>query len=122
GMGLYRSFALIAANSVVGIDIAPDLATATVTLVVALATGILFGLSPALHATRTGVAEVLKSGGSAGGASARTRLQSSFIVAQIAVTQPLLIGVAVMLTLLVRQNERGVEASVTSRVIELGFD
>jgi predicted permease len=122
GMGFYRAFALIAANSVVGIDIAPDFATATVTLVVALATGILFGLSPALHATRAGVAEVLKSGGSAGGASARTRLQSSFIVAQIAVTQPLLIGVAVMLTLLVRQNERGVEASVTSRVIELGFD
>ncbi|HEY6826264.1 MAG TPA: ABC transporter permease [Gemmatimonadaceae bacterium] len=122
GLALYRAFAFIAANSVVGIEIAPDLATAALTLVIALATGILFGLSPALHATKAGLAEVLKTGGSAGGASARTRLQSSFVVAQIAVTQPLLIGVAVMLALIVRQNERGVEQSVTSRVVEIGFD
>ena len=122
GLALYRAFAAIAANSVVGIEIAPDLATAAFTLVIALATGILFGLSPALHATKAGVAEVLKSGGSAGGASARTRLQSTFVVAQIAVTQPLLIGVAVMLALIMRQNERGVEDSVTSRVVEMGFD
>jgi predicted permease len=122
GLALYRAFALIAAGSVVGIEIAPDFATAAFTLVIALATGILFGLSPALHATKTGVAEVLKRGGSAGGASARTRLQSSFVVAQIAVTQPLLIGIAVMLALLVKQDQRGVEQSVTSRVVQIEFD
>ena len=122
GLILYRAFASIAANSVVGIEIAPDLATAGFTLVVALATGIFFGLSPALHATKTDVAEVLKTGGSSGGASARTRLQSAFVVVQIAVTQPLLIGIAVMLAMIVRQNERGVEESVTSRVVEIGFD
>ena len=122
GLALYRAFALIAASSVIGIEIAPDLGTAASTLVIALATGILFGLSPALHATKTGVAEVLKSGGSAGGASARTRLQSSFVVAQIAVTQPLLIGIAVMLALLMKQDERGVEESITSRVVQIEFD
>jgi predicted permease len=122
GLALYRAFAIIAAKSVVGIEIAPDFATAAFTMVIALATGILFGLSPALHATRAGTAEVLKSGGSAGGASARTRLQSAFVVAQIAITQPLLIGVAVMLALIMRQSERGVEETVTSRVVEIGFD
>jgi len=122
GLVLYRTFALVAADSVVGIEIAPDLATAGFTLVVALATGILFGLSPALHATKADVAEVLKTGGSAGGASARTRLQSAFVVAQIAVTQPLLIGIAVVLAMALRQNQRGVEQSVTSRVVEIGFD
>ena len=122
GLALYRAFAFIAQKSVVGIDISPDFATAAFTMAVALTTGILFGLSPALHATKTGVAEVLKSGGSAGGASARTRLQSGFIVAQIAVTQPLLIGVAVMLSLVVRQNQRGVEEAVTSRVVQIEFD
>ncbi len=55
---------------------------------VALLAGLLFGLSPALHATRLTVAGALKdsSGAIAGG---RARLQRGLVVAQIALTQPL---------------------------------
>jgi predicted permease len=122
GLALYALFTKFASRSLPGMELSPDFATAAFTLVIALATGILFGLSPALHATKTGVAEVLKSGGSAGGASARTRLQSAFVVAQIGITQPLLVGIAVMLALVMRQDERGVEQSVTSRVARVRFE
>jgi hypothetical protein len=54
----------------------------------ALATGILFGLSPALHATRLTVSEVLKD---AAGAfiPSRLRLQAALVVVQIALTGPI---------------------------------
>ena len=122
GLGFYWLFTFIVERSFVGVEIAPDLATAAFTLVVALATGILFGLSPALHATRSGVAQVLKGGGTAGGASARTKLQSTLVVVQIAVTQPLLIGIAVTLALVSQQDKRGVEQSTASRVIRVRFE
>ena len=73
--------------------IGPDLGTVAFTAVVALGTGIVFGLSPALHATRLDVSSALKS---AGAGTARTRLQRVFIVAQIALTQPLLVGIALV--------------------------
>lgn len=66
----------------------PSLATVGLTMLVALATGILFGLTPAFHATRAGVGEVLKS--TTQGATRRSRLQARFVIAQIALTQPLL--------------------------------
>jgi predicted permease len=68
--------------------VSPSLATVGLTMLVALATGILFGLTPAFHATRAGVAEVLKS--TTQGATRRSRLQARFVIAQIALTQPLL--------------------------------
>jgi predicted permease len=73
--------------------IGPDLGTVAFTTLVALGTGIVFGLSPALHATRLDVASALKA---AGGGTAKTRLQRVFIVAQIALTQPLLVGIAMV--------------------------
>jgi predicted permease len=66
----------------------PSLATVGLTMLVALATGILFGLTPAFHATRARVAEALKS--TEQGATRRSRLQARFVIAQIALTQPLL--------------------------------
>lgn len=62
---------------------------------IALAAGLLFGLSPALHATRVAIAGVLKdsAGAVAGG---RARLQRSLVVAQIAFTQPLAVCVAAL--------------------------
>jgi hypothetical protein len=68
--------------------IRPSFATVGLTMLVALATGILFGLTPAFHATRVGVAEVLKATGQ--GTTRRSRLQGRFVIAQIALTQPLL--------------------------------
>ena len=68
------------------------------TVVIALATGLLFGLLPALGARRTDAGAVLKSGGSGaatGGQSAR--LRQAFVLAEVAVAVMLLIGAALML-------------------------
>ena len=70
----------------------PDTPTAILTMCVALGTGFLFGLTPALHATRLSVSAVLR--GSDGGTTRRSRLQQTFVVSQIALTQPLLVGIA----------------------------
>jgi len=70
----------------------PDTPTAILTMCVALGTGFLFGLTPALHATRLSVSAVLR--GSDGGTTRRSRLQQTFVVSQIAFTQPLLVGIA----------------------------
>src|SRR5262245_52927942 len=60
-----------------GVTITPDLGTFAFVLVMALATGILFGLSPALHATRGAVSNALRDSGT--GTSGRSRLQRGFV-------------------------------------------
>src|SRR5688500_3594614 len=57
-----------------------------------LVVGVLFGLSPALHATRITVSSALKDSTSAI-AAPRVRLQRGLVVAQMALTQPLIVGV-----------------------------
>src|SRR6185369_116824 len=57
----------------------------------AIATGILFGLSPALHATRMAIGQVLKESGAAI-AGSRSWLQRGLVVAPVALTQPMLVG------------------------------
>jgi predicted permease len=124
GLAFYWSITRYVAYKAPEMNFEPDFATAMFTLALALGTGILFGLSPALHATRTSVNEVLKGGASAGGASTRTRLQSTFVVAQIAITQPLLVGIAIFLGLILRENgPRKTEESAQRVVsIELNID
>jgi predicted permease len=82
----------------VNVQLGPDLTTVLVTLVIALGTGILFGLSPALHTTRADVASALRD--SAAGIARRTRLQRAFVIAQIVISQPILVMLAVTLLLL----------------------
>ena len=57
-----------------------------------LVVGMLFGLSPALHATRITVSSALKDSTSSI-AAPRVRLQRGLVVAQMALTQPLIVGV-----------------------------
>jgi predicted permease len=67
---------------------------------VCLATGILFGLAPALHVSKTDINEVMKEGGGGrsgtGGPRAR-RWTSALIVAEIALTLVLLAGAGFMM-------------------------
>jgi putative ABC transport system permease protein len=72
-----------------------DVPTLLLTAGVAVAAGILFGLAPALHATRGNLKEALGDG-SRGGTASRTRkrLRSGFVVSQIAVALALLVGVS----------------------------
>ncbi|MGH7538555.1 MAG: ABC transporter permease [Gemmatimonadales bacterium] len=68
------------------------------TAAVAIATGVLFGLAPALHAVQTDLHESLKEGSrSAGTAGARQRLRHALVVAEVALSLVLLIGAALMI-------------------------
>ena len=65
---------------------------------VALGTAFLFGLVPALHASKTDVNEVLKDGGRSGGGALRTqRWTGALVVAELALTLVLLAGAGFMM-------------------------
>ena len=78
-----------------GFDVSPDWRTTGFMLVYSVVTATLAGLSPALHATRIGLSEMLKDGSA--GATRRSRLQATFVVAQIAIAQPLMVILAASL-------------------------
>jgi predicted permease len=90
---------------------------AVFTFGVALAVGMLFGLSPALHATRLTVASALKDSTSMI-AGSRARLQRGLVVAQIAVTQPLVVGVAALLLMLGAYQREGLN-EFSDRIVSL---
>jgi predicted permease len=92
-----------------------------VTFSLALAAGVLFGFAPALHATRVALQDALKDSASAGVAR-RLRLQSWFVVAQIALTQPALLTMGALL-LEMRSDLRDLSAQpYADRLIELHFN
>lgn len=65
---------------------------------ICLGTGVIFGLAPALHVSKTDVNEVLKEGGRSGSAGIRARRwTSSLIVAELALTLVLLAGAGFMM-------------------------
>ena len=74
-----------------------DLRVLGFTLLVSLLTGVLFGLAPALHASRLDLAPVLKNTGLSGGISRRFGLRNALVVFQIAVSLILLIGAGLFL-------------------------
>jgi predicted permease len=102
-----------------GVDLAPDLVTFAFVLTMAVATGILFGLSPALHATRGAVSSALRDSGTGGGT--RSRLQRGFVVAQIALSQPLLVLLGTMLSLVIVQY-RPLSPEMSRHVIRVAFN
>lgn len=79
------------------IDLAPRLGTFGVTAGVAAVAGVLFGMMPALHATRTSVFDALRSGGMTTDA-ARSRHQRALAVAQLTLGLPVLTTAALLAT------------------------
>ena len=91
------------------------------TCAVAVATGVLLGVSPALHATRVSVGEVLKSS-SLSVAATRSRLQRALVVAQITLTQPLLVGLGVVVAAMGADVGGGAASRVGGRIAEIELD
>ena len=91
------------------------------TFSLALVAGVLFGFSPALHATRLALQEALKD--SAGVVVARRlRLQSWLVVAQIAFTQPALLAMGALL-LEMRSDLRELPTQpYADRILEVRFN
>jgi predicted permease len=120
GIGLYWLLTHAIRNSVTAVELAPDWVTVIYTALFAIATGIVFGLSPALHATRLALSEVLK--GAATSVTSRSRMQQGFIVAQIALTQPLLVMIAFVLLESADEVKQTRTSSTAARAIRLQFD
>jgi predicted permease len=65
------------------------------TLVLSLVTGVIFGLAPALKATRTNLQEVMKQSGR-GSSGFHHRLQGTFVAVEVALALVLLVGAGLM--------------------------
>ncbi|HEY0152407.1 MAG TPA: ABC transporter permease [Longimicrobium sp.] len=104
-----------------GVQLVVDWRVTIATCTVALVTGVLLGLSPALHATRVSVGEVLKSS-SWSVAATRSRLQRALVVAQITLTQPLLVGLGAVVATMLTDIGRGAASSVAGQIAEIELD
>jgi predicted permease len=95
-----------------GVDIAPDWRVMLFTFAVAALTGIVFGLLPALRASRPDLVPALKdTGAGEGRRGRRVELRDALVVTQVAVSVVLLVGGALMV--------RSVAAAAR---IDLGYD
>jgi putative ABC transport system permease protein len=76
---------------------------------IAVVTGLLFGIAPALQALKTDLHETLKEGGrGAGGGLRRNRLRSSLVIAQVALSLALLVSASLFVRSFLKiQDEYG---------------
>jgi len=98
-----------------------DWRTFTFLLVLCLVTGVIFGLAPALHASKTNVHEMLKEGGRTGTGGVRARRWTgSLVVVQLALTLVLLAGGGLMLRsfLTMYRMDIGIQ---TARIVTSGM-
>lgn len=107
------------------LDARPDWRVLLFTLGVSILTGLVFGMLPALHATRINVAPTLKDGAGWGGGfgHASNRLRNTLVVCQVAVSCVLLIcaGLFVRSLQAAQSVDPGFEhKSVLSVMLELG--
>jgi putative ABC transport system permease protein len=92
--------------------IAIDRVVCAVTFGLAVMTGIMFGLVPALQATRLDLQSSLKDGGHQGGVRARGRLRHTLVVAEVALAVVLVVGASLLMQSFwrLRQTDLGFRA------------
>jgi predicted permease len=98
-----------------GISLAPDLRVFGYTLLLALATGVIFGLSPALQFTKADLTTALKQEGATFGARlSRSRFRSLLVAGQVAASTLLLVTAGLLIRGMLRSRDvrPGFDASV----------
>jgi predicted permease len=103
------------------LELAPDPRVLAFSIAVTVLATSLFGLVPALHATRADVAGMLKDG-AVGSSVPRSRLQSGFVVAQVSLSLVLLVTAGLFLRSLQKAQSIDVGFDATQRVLALSFD
>jgi putative ABC transport system permease protein len=86
---------LIPAEVELAFDVSPDRAVLVFAAALTMATGVLFGLAPALRGARVDVS-VLRTGGS-GASARRSRLRNAFVIAQVGMATVLLVTAGLFL-------------------------
>jgi putative ABC transport system permease protein len=86
----------------ISLDLAPDYRVIAFALVIALVTGVVFGLAPALQASRADIAKRIRDDSPAGGR--RTRMANGLVVGQLALSLLLLVAAGLFLRALDRAN------------------
>ncbi len=92
-------------------EIGIDARALVFTFAIALLTSVVFGLAPALRASRTDLNEALKEGGKGAGAFGRGRVRNLLVIAEVALALALLTGAGLMIRSFVRLQQ-----------VDLGFD
>src|ERR1019366_6400127 len=87
----------------ISLDFAPDYRVIAFALLIALITGVVFGLAPALQAARTDIARRIRDESQAGGAR-RSRAGNALVVGQLALSLLLLVAAGLFLRALQRGN------------------
>jgi putative ABC transport system permease protein len=109
------------ANRFEDVQLVIDWRVTVATFLIALVAGILFGLSPALHATRASLADTMR-GSSGGSGRTRPQLQRGLVVMQIAFTQPLLVGLGVVVMSLAGDVQGRAGAAAPGEIVEVELD
>ena len=103
------------------IEVAPDRWIIGFAVGAAVLAAILFGLVPALESTRGDVATAVREGAH-GRDVRRTRLQSTFVVAQLALSLTLLTTAGLFLRSMYKMRNIDVGFETTQRILALSFD
>ncbi len=119
-LALWGAHAIVTTMVPLPLELAPDVRVVMFSVGAAMLATVLFGLVPALHATRTDVAVTLKD--SPGAGARRGRLQSLFVVAQVALSIVLLVTAGLFLRNLQKAQAIDVGFDPSERVLALSFD
>ena len=76
------------------IDFRLDPMTLVYTIAISVVTGLVFGLTPAIHAVKGNLVAALRDGGRTGAGGARNRARHALVVAEVALSIVLLVGAA----------------------------